>query len=287
MPATLERRAESMVEKGLVSLSLFDGIPVNDYVLSPGKITTIVGSKGIGKSTLASAMACREMLPPIATRKVKKARIEANCLRAQGYRKVRVPASVKHLVYSNFPLHTCNDQGYLARPAHVLDFKRMVLPNGKNNAQFFPFGSGIFIDEGMNEKSARDYTSNGMPKEQRQFLCVIRHRDIYIVLTSLSPTGVDKGLRDMSQSYLLIVHRVDKECKGRPRTIWYCLEFDNDRSCARFRDNPKNSNEPYVPYVFIHDGDIHRCVDSQGENKKFLVGMKNRAFEFKTWRKVV
>lgn len=285
MSAQIGRQAKSMVEKGLVDLSIFRGIRPNDYVLKAGEILTITAPKGMGKTTLTAAIGVREMLPPNAWYKVKMARAEAEYLRWKGFKKVCVPKDIKHLVYSEFPLKTCNDQGFAARPAHVLDFDRMVLPGGEiKNAQFFPFGATLFIDELMNKFAARDYTrGDAMPKEMCDFLRLIRHRGIAVVTNSLVPTGADKGMRDMSQSYMLIVHRVDDEYKGRPRTTWYCLEFDNDKSCAKFVENPKRSEVSYVPYIFVHNGDIHQCVDSQGENDKFLVGMKNRAFEFKKW----
>ena len=81
----------------------------------------------------------------------------------------------------------------------------------------------------------------------------------------------------------IIVHRVDDIYKNLPRTTWYCLEFDNDKSCARFCDNPRKRDVAVVPYIFVHEGDIHSCVDSQGENDKFLVGMEKREIEFKDW----
>lgn len=284
MPSIEGRQAKTMVEKGLVSMSLFRGIKPNDYCLKGGEIVTICGSKGSGKTTLTAHIGANEMLPPIAWYKVCKAREEAEKLQHIGYKKAVIPSDIQHLVYSEFPLKTCNDQGYLARPAHVLDFDRMLLPNGINDAQFFPYGAVLLVDELMNKFSARDYTrGESMPKEMCDFLRLIRHRDIAVVTNSLVPTGADKGMRDMSQNYLLIVHRIDDTFKNKPRTIWYCLEFDNDKSCARFCDNPRKNDVVYVPYVFVHEGDIHQCVDSQGENDKFLVGMKNREIEFKKW----
>lgn len=285
MPSIEGRQEKSMVEKGLVSLSIFSGIQPNDYVLRAGEILTITGRKGMGKTTLTAAVGTREMLPPNAWFKVKKAREDAERLRQRGYRKAHISKKIKHLVYSEFPMCTCNDQGYAARPAHILDFERMVLPGGNiKNAQFFPYGSTLFIDELMNKFAARDYTEGkGMPKEMRDFLRLIRHRGIAVVTNSLVPTGADNGIRTMSQSYMLIVHRVDEEYKGRLRTTWYCLEFDNDKSCAKFDENPKRGDIPYVPYIFVHDGDIHRCVNSEGENDQFLVGMEDREFEFKDW----
>ena len=282
--SAIGRQAKTMIEKGLVPMSLFHGIKPNDYVLNGGEIVTICAPKGMGKTTLTAAIGVREMLPPVAWKKVQYARAEAEKLRKCGFKKAKVPSSVKHLVYSEFELRTCNDQGYLARPAHVLDFERMVLPNGENDAQFFPYGAVLFIDELMNKFAARDYTrGDAMPKEMCDFLRLIRHRGIAVVTNSLVPTGADKGMRDMSQNYLLIVHRTDDFYKNKPRTTWYCLEFDNDKSCAKFCENPRKNDIVYVPYIFVHYGDIHSCVDSHGENAKFLVGMKNRKIEFKKW----
>lgn len=277
------RQAKTMVEKGLISLSIFHGIKPNDYVLKGGEVVTICGHKGHGKTTLTAAIGIREMLSPTAFYKVRVARKEAEFLQKAGYTYAKVPDSIKHLVYSEFPLCTAKDQGYNPRYARILDFERMVLPNGKNNAQFFPYGAILLIDELMNKFSARDYTKNKMPKEMCDFLRLIRHRDIAVVTNSLVPTGADKGVRDMSQNFLLIVHRIDDFYRGKPRTTWYCLEFDNDKSCAKFAENPRKSDVPFVPYIFQYCGDIHRCVDSQGENHKFLVGMENRAIEFDTW----
>lgn len=284
MPS-IGRQAKTMVEKGLVSLSIFNGVTPNDFELQPGEIITICGDKGAGKTTLATAIATREMLPPRAWWQVQKARDKAKDLRRyKGIKNAFIPKKIKHLVYSEFPLRTCSDQGYAARPAHKLDFERMLLPDGKNNAQFFPYGAILVIDEIMSKIAARDYISgDAMPKASRDFLQVIRHYGIKIITTSLIPTGADKGMRDMSQNYMLIVHRVDDKDKNLPRTIWYVLSFDNDKSCARFRENPRRNDIAYVPYIFIHNGDIHQCVDSEGENDKFLVGMKNRKIEFDDW----
>ena len=284
MPSIAARQAKTMVEKGLVDISIFRGVTPNDYSLVGGEIVTICGPKGSGKTTLTAHIGANEMLPPVAWPKVCKAREEAENLQRKGYENAVIPSNVKHLVYSEFPLQTCNDQGYLSRPAHVLDFDRMVLPNGVNNAQFFPYGAVLLVDELMNKFAARDYTrGDPMPKEMCDFLRLIRHRKIAIVTNSLVPTGADKGMRDMSQSYMLIVHRVDDTYKNLPRTTWYCLEFDNDKLCAKFCENPHRLDTFYVPYVFIHYGDIHKCVDSEGENDKFLVGMKKRKIEFKDW----
>lgn len=278
--------AETMVEKGLVSLSLFRGIKPNDYKLKPGKILTICGSKGHGKTTLTAHIGANEMLPLNARSKVRAAREEAKQLRLYyGFKHVHVANSVKHIIYSEFDLRTSTDQGYKKRWAYKLDFERMVLPDGKIDAQFFPFGAILLIDELMNKFAASDYTTNKMPKPMRDFLRLIRHRGISIVTNSLVPTGADNGIRTMSQNYMLIVHRTDDWYRGMPRTTWYCLEFDNDKSCAKFAENPCRKGINYVPYVFEHIGDIHKCVDSNGENKKFLVGMKNRPMEFKSWRR--
>ncbi|MBS7401227.1 MAG: hypothetical protein KIG16_01800 [Eubacteriales bacterium] len=279
------RQAKTMVEKGMVSLSLFKGIKPNDYELKPGEIVTICGPKGHGKTTLTAHIATSEMLPNKAWYKVREARAEAKNLRLCGFRYAFVPENVKHLVFSEIPIRTCSDQGYLPRWAHKLDFDRMLLPNGKNNAQFFPYGAILVIDELMNKFAARDYTSGKMPKEMCDFLRLIRHRGISVVTNSLVPTGADKGVRDMSQTYMLIVHRADDWYRGKPRTTWYCLEFDNDKSCAKFAENPYRKGINYVPYVFEHVGDIHKCVDSNGENDKFLVGMRKRPIEFKSWRR--
>lgn len=284
MSAITGRKTKSLVEKGLVSLSLFDGIVPNDFVFEDGEIVTICGDKGAGKTTLMAALATQQMLPPNAWWQVERARQEADYLRTVGYKKAVVPKDVKHLVYSEFPLKTCNDQGYLSRPAHVLDFDRMLLPNGINNAQFFPLGAWLVIDEFMAKFAARGYIEGkAMPKEMREMLQVIRHRKIKIITSSLQATGSDKGIRDMSQTYILIVHRTEDEYKNLPRTTWYVLAFDNDKSCAKFRENPHRNDISYVPYIFVHNGDIHKCVDSEGKNDRFLVGMENREIEFKNW----
>ncbi len=285
MPEAVIRHTKTMVEKGLVSLSIFNGVKPNSFEWSAGEIVTICGDKGIGKTTLAAVMATREMLPPIAYWKVREARKEANYIRKyKGCKEAVVPRNVKHLVYSEFPLATCSDQGYLKRPAYKFDLDRMLLPDGVNDAQFFPYGALLVSDEFMAKFAARGYTQGEvMPMASCKFLQVMRHRGIRILTTSLTPTGADKGLRDMSQTYFLIIHRIDDTYRNLPRKTWFVLSFDNDKSCAKFKDNPRRTDIAYVPYIFMHNGDIHKSVDSEGENVRFLVGMENRKIEFDTW----
>ena len=276
----------SMVERGLVSLSIFKHVKPNTYKFAPGKVVCACGDKGFGKTTWLACVGSHEMLPPVSDKRVMQARIYATKDRAKGCKKAYISPDLKHLVYSEIPMQTGADQGYLPRAAHVLDYERMILPSLESDviAQFFPYGSLLIIDELINKDAAHDYAkTGGMSKPKRSFLSLIRQRGIRVVTTSLVPTGADKGYRDMCKNFLLFVHRVDDTFNGKPRTIWYALEFFNDTSCAKFYADPKKYDGLYEPYIFLYNGDIHKVVDSEGQSDEFLVGMENREYDIKDW----
>ncbi len=276
--------AASLVEQGYCSLNLFRHVTPNDFEITGGMVVFCTGPKGAGKTTLLAHLAGTQMLPNVAFVKMRIARAEAAGLRAKGYKNAVIPHYVNHLVYSDIPISTSKDQGYLPRHTWPLDVMRMQVPNAENggNVQFEPFGAVKVIDELMEKFDARDFNKKdvSMPAGMRKYLQVCRHRGIAVITGCLLASGADKRFRQMSQNILLIVHREDGFNQSKlTQTTWYCLEFASAELCDKFLVN-HTAEVSFTPRIFIHKGNIHDCVDSYLENDEFLAGMEDKAFEF-------
>ncbi len=276
--------AASLVEQGYCSLSLFRNVRPNDFEITGGMVVFLTGPKGAGKTSLSAHLAGEQMLPEIAFDKVQIARDEVWMLWTQGYENLEIPDYVEHLVYSDIPICTSKDQGYLPRTTWKLDVSRMQVPNEENggDVQFFPYGATVVIDELMEKFDARDFNKKdlSMPAGMRKFLQICRHRDIAVITGCLLASGADKRFRQMSQNILLIVHREDGFSNGSlTQTTWYCLEFASAELCDKFLAN-HTVEVSFTPRIFIHKGNIRECVDSYAENDEFLVGMENKTFDF-------
>ena len=266
----------------LADLRIFNGIKPDKLDLQGGMFVFVTGPKGSGKTLLITHFASEQMLPPISNYKVHIARKEAEELYRNGYVFARIPKNVRHLVYSDIKITTCKDQGYLPQTRHPLDIDKMAIPTEENkNVHFFPFGATLVIDEFMEKFDARDWNKKGigMTPEQRKFPQLIRHRGISIIVGCLLASGSDIRYRQMSNDVLLIVCRKDIfERAVLIRTVWYCLEFANADLCDNYI---KTRDTTYTqPRVFEHKGNIRECVDSYSENKQFIEGMQDRAFDF-------
>lgn len=276
--------AASLVEMGFCSLRIFRNVKPNDFEITGGMVVFCTGPKGAGKTSLLAHLAGTQMLPEVAFDKVRIARAEAAALRAQGYKNAIIPDYVNHLVYSDIPIQTSKDQGYLPRYTWDLDVMRMQVPNAENGGkvQFEPYGAVKVIDELMEKFDARDFNKKdaSMPVGMRKYLQICRHRGIAVITGCLLASGADKRFRQMSQNILLIVHRDDRFNKDKlTQTTWYCLEFGSAEACDKFLSNYQ-AEVSFTPRIFVHYGNIHDCVDSYLENNEFLAGMENSAFEF-------
>jgi energy-coupling factor transporter ATP-binding protein EcfA2 len=265
-----------------ISPKLFDKIRPNEFCIEGGMVVYLTGPKGAGKSTLLAHLAGQIMLPPLAREKVLMARTEAEFLQKYRGFTASVPKNIKHTVYSDVTIRTCKDSGYLPRVTHDLYVERMTLPTEDNNAQFFPRGATLIIDELMEKFDGRDFNTKDrkMTPEDRKFLQTLRHRGLSIITGCLIASGTDTRFRKMSQNVFLIVDKEDVFSGGTfVGTLWRCLEFASDTLCDKFLQ--KQDGISVTPRLFFHKGNIYSCTDSYAENESFIVGMEKSEFGFK------
>lgn len=186
-----------------------------------------------------------------------------------------------HLYYSNVDmalkgtLCTVEDE---FKP-HYITPNDILLPDGKNPFQYFPYGSVIFLQEASDYWHSYDWQK--LTDSVRKFMKYIRHNNITLIFDTHAGSDIAKQLRD------LITEKIEVEgLYYRPprlfgiiqaRTTWY-YKWSLPQYIEAAQERGESAKDYIYNACFRLKGSVRDAYDSNSGEALFLRGIYDTGF---------
>lgn len=221
-------------------------------------VTVIIGGAGVGKTSFVNARV-QHLLRTEGQARLRKSTAKINKYNETRQSKLTPPDQIP--VYTNFEAEYTVGYKKVYKP-YFIDEEYFGMPNcGKVVVPVAPY-SIIALDEMDEEYNSRKKTLSQSVSEMYNKR---RHFGLEIFLILHRTMILDSIIREVTDLFIEIQKRVDeKNFAGRTiRTKWYCREFDDAKEMKRYVDTNGEEGK-YRETVYVHEGNIFRCYDSEG-----------------------
>lgn len=167
---------------------------------------------------------------------------------------------LEHTVYSNYRLFS--PYGY---PTYPVDPFKMVLPNQGLDYELYVPCASFHIQEGQiywNSKKKLNRAISGFFENSRH-----AHFNIYIDVQR--PVNIHKDIRELVDRFITVLdfeHIRDERGKIL-KSIWHCLEFEDNAIVEKYLDSKDNSLGVETTYEYV--GNIFNYYNSFDNIKLF------------------
>ena len=254
--------------------------PLEYYAFMEGKHSfAFVGPRGSGKSSLLTCFGLNCMRDPIASMDMARCRAEIAKMRKGGW-KVSLDKYVKHLVYVADEAITDGD-----RISMSLDFNKLGLPDGKNDAAYLLYGARVFIMEIQGKADCRKWNDKDDAPSDAFYreLELQRKYGMKVYYDAQDLFSVDKRIRIHTDNVTRVMgieiryHSRDVKHQKPLLCSWYTLCFDSAEAYANFLQTGDISAAQKV--IFRFRGNIFKHYDSFAGRAHFLNGIEGKGFD--------
>lgn len=244
-------------------------------------ITIIFGKPRVGKTALMTHFLTENMCGVKAVQSIRSCKKIISELNHGGF---HFNAPQKHIVYANYDIEYTSKFCYKRKNYEIDPFK-IGFKNDEFETTFIAPYATIGIMEAQRYYNSRrcDKTKDA----QSGWFEKHGHAGMNIFMDCQRYKLIDPNIREIADRIIEVcelTHIYDKKHRIK-KSIWKCRVFDSSNEADSYLESGKKDNNLYTNQIFVHEGNIFNCYESQSCFLSFIKGREKEQISYKPFEK--